>query len=100
MLRIPPEKHWGQALKDDLRSSINAGWSSPVARQAHNLKVRGSNPLPATIKQPGPKAGFFNGYETPFEPLTLGCEEGPTVQWTVESPLNSSNPLPATISLK
>ena len=25
----------------------NAGWSSPVARQAHNLKVRGSNPLPA-----------------------------------------------------
>jgi hypothetical protein len=26
----------------------NAGWSSPVARQAHNLKVRGSNPLPAT----------------------------------------------------
>jgi hypothetical protein len=27
---------------------ISAGWSSPVARQAHNLKVRGSNPLPAT----------------------------------------------------
>ena len=25
-----------------------AGWSSQVARQAHNLKVRGSNPLPAT----------------------------------------------------
>src|SRR6185295_13309973 len=30
-------------------TSIAAGWSSPVARQAHNLKVRGSNPLPATI---------------------------------------------------
>src|SRR5579862_4179034 len=29
-------------------SSDTAGWSSPVARQAHNLKVRGSNPLPAT----------------------------------------------------
>src|SRR5579863_3171976 len=28
--------------------SLSAGWSSPVARQAHNLKVRGSNPLPAT----------------------------------------------------
>ena len=28
--------------------SFIAGWSSPVARQAHNLKVRGSNPLPAT----------------------------------------------------
>ena len=29
-------------LQDD------AGWSSPVARQAHNLKVAGSNPAPAT----------------------------------------------------
>src|ERR1700722_6781471 len=28
--------------------NINAGWSSPVARQAHNLKVPGSNPGPAT----------------------------------------------------
>jgi hypothetical protein len=26
----------------------DAGWSSPVARQAHNLKVIGSNPIPAT----------------------------------------------------
>ena len=25
-----------------------AGWSSPVARQAHNRKVIGSNPIPAT----------------------------------------------------
>ena len=31
-----------------LRSiAIAAGWSSPVARQAHNLKVTGSNPVPA-----------------------------------------------------
>lgn len=29
--------------------SSAAGWSSPVARQAHNLKVIGSNPIPATI---------------------------------------------------
>ena len=29
-------------------SAIGAGWSSPVARQAHNLKVVGSNPTPAT----------------------------------------------------
>jgi hypothetical protein len=28
--------------------SAVAGWSSPVARQAHNLKVAGSNPAPAT----------------------------------------------------
>jgi hypothetical protein len=27
-----------------------AGWSSSVARQAHNLKVVGSNPTPATKK--------------------------------------------------
>ena len=31
-------------------TDINAGWSSPVARQAHNLKVAGSNPAPATKK--------------------------------------------------
>ena len=30
------------------RPSSGAGWSSPVARQAHNLKVAGSNPAPAT----------------------------------------------------
>ena len=29
-------------------SDVGAGWSSPVARQAHNLKVAGSNPAPAT----------------------------------------------------
>ena len=29
---------------------VDAGWSSPVARQAHNLKVVGSNPTPATIQ--------------------------------------------------
>ena len=27
---------------------FGAGWSSPVAHQAHNLKVAGSNPAPAT----------------------------------------------------
>ena len=31
-----------------LRWDLGAGWSSPVARQAHNLKVTGSNPVPAT----------------------------------------------------
>ena len=30
------------------RLPIDAGWSSLVARQAHNLKVVGSNPTPAT----------------------------------------------------
>jgi hypothetical protein len=42
----------------DLRSGfrmvvlVDAGWSSPVARQAHNLKVVGSNPTPATRPHP------------------------------------------------
>ena len=47
------------------RRRHGAGWSSPVARQAHNLKVTGSNPVPATKSNPsdqpfrlGP-AGFF-----------------------------------------
>jgi hypothetical protein len=31
-----------------MRFLLGAGWSSPVARQAHNLKVTGSNPVPAT----------------------------------------------------
>src|SRR3546814_9160959 len=32
----------------DPATMVDAGWSSPVARQAHNLKVAGSNPAPAT----------------------------------------------------
>ena len=45
-------------------AQFGAGWSSPVARQAHNLKVTGSNPVPATNAfivtgfQPA-SAGFF-----------------------------------------
>jgi hypothetical protein len=35
-------------LKPKAKQRFIAGWSSPVARQAHNLKVTGSNPVPAT----------------------------------------------------
>jgi hypothetical protein len=38
---------------------FDAGWSSPVARQAHNLKVIGSNPIPAPKEKPGMFAGLF-----------------------------------------
>jgi hypothetical protein len=31
-----------------VKYSIDAGWSSLVARRAHNPKVVGSNPAPAT----------------------------------------------------
>ena len=37
-----------QVLQSTLNPHTTAGWSSPVARQAHNLKVTGSNPVPAT----------------------------------------------------
>ena len=37
------------SLNDNNKTPSGAGWSSPVARQAHNLKVVGSNPTPATI---------------------------------------------------
>jgi hypothetical protein len=44
------------------RLSLGAGWSSPVARQAHNLKVVSSNLAPATNpirKTPALAAGVF-----------------------------------------
>ena len=36
-------------IRYQLKIRTVAGWSSPVARQAHNLKAAGSNPAPATI---------------------------------------------------
>jgi hypothetical protein len=43
-----------QVIQSTLQPLLNAGWSSPVARQAHNLKVIGSNPIPATtFPRPG-----------------------------------------------
>ena len=52
--------------------SQNAGWSSLVARQAHNLKAAGSNPAPATnflstrgalsrLRYPRPRGGSCFG---------------------------------------
>jgi hypothetical protein len=50
------KKEFYKKILKELKSLISlkiefkytAGWSSPVARQAHNLKVGGSNPSPAT----------------------------------------------------
>ena len=42
--------------------NINAGWSSSVARRAHNPKAVGSNPAPATnnkFSNKNPKFGVF-----------------------------------------
>ena len=48
---------------------FDAGWSSPVARQAHNLKVVGSNPTPATkikARNANALAGFFSAQIWPI----------------------------------
>jgi hypothetical protein len=37
----------------------DAGWSSPVARRAHNPKVVGSNPAPATKIFKEARQGLF-----------------------------------------
>ena len=50
-----------------IRVFFGAGWSSPVARQAHNLKVVGSNPTPAT-KSPN--------ITVSYNPPSLGTCEG------------------------
>ena len=53
---LKKKKEFFKKILRELKSLINlkieyrytAGWSSLVARQAHNLKVGGSNPSPAT----------------------------------------------------
>ena len=44
-----------------MMSRHTAGWSSQVARRAHNPKVVGSNPTPATKKE-WPEASAFRSY--------------------------------------
>ena len=48
--------HWNSDAENtapvpQVRYADTAGWSSTVARQAHNLEVGGSNPSPATISK-------------------------------------------------
>ncbi len=57
-MKNPPKKkkEFCKKILKELKNLINlkiefkyiAGWSSLVARQAHNLKAVGSNPTPAT----------------------------------------------------
>ena len=75
VLETPPEP-------DQAKKHV-AGWSSPVAREAHNLEVAGSNPVPATFFMPAgpfmapagcflrgivPLAGFGNWPPLPKNP--------------------------------
>ena len=48
MLCRPVDQPEDRLLTLKVEQSV-AGWSSPVARWAHNPKVPGSNPGPATI---------------------------------------------------
>ena len=43
-----------------------AGWSSSVARRAHNPKVVGSNPASATMKIQASRLGFFCAHGAPL----------------------------------
>ena len=59
------------SLDQTSKDNGTAGWSSPVARQAHNLKVVGSNPTPATtgvtLAAPAPVAwGCFRFLAPPL----------------------------------
>ena len=54
---IDPDKNNSRADKQPDHG--DAGWSSPVARQAHNLKVAGSNPAPATNHISPLSSGLF-----------------------------------------
>src|SRR4029079_1429104 len=67
----------------------DAGWSSPVARQAHNLKVVGSNPTPATnvfLVDPNqsrfshrPAGGLRRIWRLPAVSAYKGCGPAPTL---------------------
>ena len=72
----------GLRRRSERNERFNAGWSSPVARQAHNLKVVGSNPTPATKqcrRADRPAAFFFDhqadqrsrGYCSPYRHLIV-----------------------------
>ncbi len=62
-----------------VRRSHDAGWSSPVARQAHNLKVTSSNLVPATkiLRNNKDLKGALSGAFFAFGPVeALWKQEG------------------------
>jgi hypothetical protein len=64
--RSEPSSRW---LNRVALAGRGAGWSSPVARQAHNLKVTGSNPVPATnLSTNKPPPGRLVAFRVPIPP--------------------------------
>ena len=62
---------------------VGAGWSSPVARQAHNLKVVGSNPTPATTDS-------FGGFSPELTLFSLCSSAWAKLASTARPPQNSA----------
>ncbi len=59
-------------------SPLGAGWSSPVARQAHNLKAAGSNPAPATnilVIPRSPARGFWRSWVAIITPCPMNSSK-------------------------
>src|SRR5215217_1017351 len=59
---------------------VDAGWSSPVARQAHNLKVTGSNPVPATTESEEPPKAKASGASSYLDIRNPTDDESPPVR--------------------
>jgi hypothetical protein len=72
--QIAPSSHKTTSTQHATHTSTLAGWSSPVARQAHNLKAAGSNPAPATKSQ---KPLILNMDQRLFAVRTLTDETTP-----------------------
>ena len=79
-----------------------AGWSSSVARRAHNPKVVGSNPAPATRKIKGfrfsSEAFFRCGIFFPplfLSPILIACQDSAPLQGCAEVPVRSLREAPA-----
>jgi len=79
-----PDDHSINAPKTP-RRGLGAGWSSPVARQAHNLKVTGSNPVPATKL-----SKYIKDLETDLNSRVLACRKHLNATSTFDEPLNST----------
>ena len=77
------------------KQTNNAGWSSPVARQAHNLKVAGSNPAPATKYAKGRPSGRPLAY--PDSGYTVETPRAPSRRTKSDAEgQKTTNPAPAT----
>ena len=61
-------------MQGAIKRQKDAGWSSLVARWAHNPKVAGSNPAPATNSPPSMGVFYFYGFTT-METIHLHIEK-------------------------